>query len=151
MQREEKFLSILLWLGGVPPIISGICASIAPNWYLAMTGVPDALSPAGNQALAFVFHLQGGDAWVGGAARIAVAVLGGLLLKRIMVAMIILHSSYEIWLLPARGVSWCTAHPGICTPLYRMELWAFVLLHVVLVLGSIWALTGARHAPARAA
>ena len=64
LQRENKHLSILLWLGGVPPIMSGILASIVPVWYLELTGVTDIISPAGKQALAFLFHLQGGDAWV---------------------------------------------------------------------------------------
>jgi hypothetical protein len=144
MQREDRHLSILLWLGGVPPIISGVLASTVPDWYLKMTGVTEILSPAGKQALAFLFHLQGGDAWVGGSARIAVAVLGSLALKRILAILMIVHSSYELWLLPTHAFSWCADHPGVCTPDYISELWLFILLHAVLVAGSVWVLARAR-------
>ncbi|MES1943464.1 hypothetical protein PC39_05100 [Salinisphaera sp. PC39] len=140
MQNEDRILTALLLLGGVPPLISGLLASAAPLWYLGLTGVTEVVGPAARDAMAFLWHLQGGDAAVAGAARVAVALLGGLLLKRLMVAMIVVHSGYEIWLLPSHAFPWCAAHEGVCTPLYVAELWAFLALHLVLVAGGLWAL-----------
>ena len=135
--REEKYLSWLLWLGGLPPVMSGLLASIVPAWYLGLTGVTDTMSPAGQQALAFVWHLQGGDAWVAGSARIAVAMFGTLVLKRILVFIMLLHSSYELWLIPTHAFPWCADQSPACTSLYLGELWAFMGLHLVLVAGSV--------------
>lgn len=140
LKRQERYLSMLLWLGGLPPVVSDILASIAPVWYLSLTGVTGVLSPAGNQALAFLWHLQGGDAWVAGSARIAVAISGTLALKRILVLIMVIHSSYELWLIPTHAFSWCSDQESVCTALYLGELWAFLLLHVVLIVGSLYAL-----------
>ncbi|MFC4257715.1 hypothetical protein ACFOZ5_01580 [Marinobacter lacisalsi] len=140
-QKRHKQLSALLWLGGLPPVVSGVLASAAPDWYLGLTGVTDVISPAGDQALAFLWHLQGGDAWVAGSARIAVALLGSLMLKRTMVFIMLMHSSYELWLLPTHAFSWCSNQESVCTTLYLVELWAFLSLHTVLIAGSVFVLT----------
>lgn len=136
-EQESRWLSVMLWLGGVPPVLSGLLAATVPGWYLALTGVPDALAPAGSQAAAFLWHLQGGDAFIAGTARIAVAALGTLALKRILGALMILHSAYELWLIPTHAFTWCERNAGVCTELYRLELWAFLALHVVLVVGAV--------------
>lgn len=146
-EKQERQLSVLLWLGGLPPVASGVLASIAPAWYLGLTGVTDVISPAGDQALAFLWHLQGGDAWVAGSARIAVALLGNLILKRIMVFIMFIHSSYELWLIPTHAFSWCSDHEPVCTTLYLGELWAFLSLHIVLIVGSILVFTMPQQRP----
>lgn len=149
MFKESRNLSILLWLGGVPPVVSGILASVAPGLYLELAGISDALSVAGNQAIAFIFHLQGGDAWVAGLGRITIALFGSLLLKRITISIAIVHSLYEIWLLPVRGLGWCEENAGVCSSLFVSELWAFVGLHVVLVVGSILAFLASKGSTIR--
>lgn len=144
-EKRERQLSIILWLGGLPPVVSGVLASIAPAWYLSLTGVTDVTSPAGDQALAFLWHLQGGDAWVAGSARIAVASFGSLILKRIMVFIMLIHSSYELWLIPTHAFSWCSDQEPVCTTLYLSELWAFLSLHIVLIIGSVLVLMTPQH------
>lgn len=137
-QRVSRWFSVFLWLGGVPPLLSGVVAIALPHEYGSAVSarMGDFLAPAQLALLAFTLSLQGGDAAVAGLARIFVAIWGNLRLKQWMGAVAILHSSFELWLLPSRFLIWCTRPdaPG-CRPFIVTEVWAFMALHVVLVAG----------------
>lgn len=137
-QRVSRGLSVFLWLGGVPPLISGVTAMALPHQYggAVSARMGDFLTPAQLALLTFTLSLQGGDAAVAGLARIFVATWGNLRLKQWMGAVAILHSSFELWLLPSRFLTWCL-RPDVpaCRPFVVTEVWAFMALHVVLVAG----------------
>ncbi len=135
-RRLSRWFSGVLWLGGVPPLISGVIAVALPQLYgnAVSARMGEFLAPAQWALLTFVLSLQGGDAAVGGLARIFVAIWGDLRLKQWMGAVAILHSGFELWLLPGRFLAWCMRPdaPG-CRPFIVTEVWAFMALHVVLV------------------
>jgi hypothetical protein len=148
-QRISRWFSIFLWLGGVPPVISGAVAITLPHLYANAVSerMGEFLAPPQLALLTFTISLQGGDAAVGGLARIFVAIWGNLRLKQWMGAVAILHSSFELWLLPDRFLAWC-ARPEAppCRPFIVTEVWAFMALHVVLVVGFATLLLRSREA-----
>jgi hypothetical protein len=137
-QRLSWWFSVFLWLGGVPPLISGATAMALPHLYAGAVSarMSEFLAPAQFAALTFTLSLQGGDAAVAGLARLFVALWGNLRLKQWMGAVAIFHSSFELWLLPSRFLAWCLRPDGPgCRPFVVTEVWAFMALHVVLVVG----------------
>ncbi len=137
-RRVSRWFSVFLWLGGVPPLISGTIAMALPRLYghAVSARMDEFLAPAQFALLTFTISLQGGDAAVGALARIFVAIWGDLRLKQWMGAAAILHSSFELWLLPSRFLAWCTRPDApACRPFIVTEVWAFMALHVVLAVG----------------
>lgn len=133
-----KILFYALLLGGVPPMLSGLFAVLQHDIYLSFigNGVPGLIEGPGYGLTTVIANLQGGDAFVGGSARVLVAFLGGVLLMRLVAAIGIVHSLFEIWLLTQRLLPWCDATPSAqCGELFRVEIWGFILLHGVLVVG----------------
>jgi hypothetical protein len=137
-RRVSHWLSVFLWLGGVPPLLSGVTAMALPAQYAGAVSarMGEFLAPAQMALLTFTLSLQGGDAAVAGLARIFVAIWGDLKLKQWMGAVAILHSSFELWLLPSRFLTWCL-RPDVpaCRPFVVTEVWAFIALHLALVGG----------------
>ena len=92
--------------------------------------------------LAVVLRLQGGDAFVAGAARVSVAVWGGLRLKRWLAGIGIAHSGFELWLLPTKLLGWCRDHPEAgCGAGFHAVVFGFLALHAVLIAGFAVGLT----------
>lgn len=141
--QQSRWLSTLLLIGGVPPMLSGIVAVFFPEFYISAIG--DGIVPLfGDQRmplLLFTLGLQGGDAFVAGSSRVAVALYGNLKLKRIVATIAIIHSAYELWLLPARLLSWCdNTVEAQCNTLLKVEVWAFMAVHLSLVIGCSFVL-----------
>lgn len=145
-RRGERVLTAALLVGGVAPVLSGVAAAFFGNAYVHLVGpdVPGMFSAEAYDMLLLWVNLQGGDAFVAGASRVVVALLGALALKRAFAAIGVLHSGYELWLLPSRGLTWCDA-TGACRPLAVWELRLFVALHVALVLGFGYGLVRTRR------
>lgn len=134
----RKILFYALLFGGFPPMISGLFAVFLHDVYLNFigAGVLTILDGPAYGLTTVIANLQGGDAFVAGSARVAVAFLGGLLLMRVVAAIGILHSLFEIWLLSQKLLPWCDATPSaMCSEIFHVEIWFFLLLHLVLVLG----------------
>lgn len=133
---RSSALSALLWLGGLPPLVSGLVAVLAPGIYLRLTLDVGRFDSTAYSLLLFLLRLQGGDAFVAGAARIAVAACGDLRLKKLLAVPAIAHSAFELWLLPSRLLAWCNSHPEAgCSEMLVAEVWLFMALHAVLVCG----------------
>jgi hypothetical protein len=147
---ERRLLKTFLLVGGFPPILSGLEAGLAPEAYL--NGMGPALDALFGEEtyplLVFMLQLQGGDAFVAGAGRVLVALMGRLRLMRWMAGVGILHSGFEIWLLPQRLLGWSHDLPGAeFSTLLDTLVWSFVALHILLVLGYSTALAWGALAP----
>lgn len=137
-ETGRKILFYALLLGGFPPMISGLFAVFLHDIYLNFigTGVLAILDGPAYGLSTVIANLQGGDAFVAGSARVAVAFLGGLTLMRVVAGIGIIHSLFEIWLLSQKLLPWCDATPSaMCSELFHIEIWSFLLLHLILVFG----------------
>ena len=133
----DRLLTVFLVLGGVPPMLFGFFAMFFGEAYFHFIGSGVAQSLGHGQGFAiFLGNLQGGDAFVAGSCRLAAAFLGSLNLKRIFAAIGIFHSGFELWLLPTKLLTWCKTTPAAaCSDLFYVELYFFLGLHGLLVLG----------------
>ncbi|MCA8999748.1 MAG: hypothetical protein KDA80_22320 [Planctomycetaceae bacterium] len=138
---SSSVLSLFLWIGGIPPILSGITAALFPDVYLQFTGAEQFLDPHGHATAVFLLSLQGGDAFVAGTARIIGAIWGNLSVKRFLAATGIVHSGFEIWLLLSTLMDWQTRFPREpFDSALLVEIWFFVALHGLLVMGFTYGL-----------
>lgn len=145
---SSKILSIFLILGGIPPMLSGIIAMTSANTYLNFIGAGVLSLFAGDRLglLQVTWNLQGGDAFVAGSARVAIALLGTDSLKSIVAAIGIARSLYELWILPMKLIPWCQSTPQVeCGTIFNIGVWSFIVLHVFLVLGFSWGLLSKRQ------
>ncbi len=133
----ERILSVMLVLGGLPPILSGVLAMFFGQAYFDFIGSGVAKSLGEGFGFALVVgNLQGGDAFVAGSSRVLVAFLGNLQLKRFFAVIGIFHSSFELWLLPTKLIPWCqNTVSAQCHQYFFLELYFFLALHGLLVLG----------------
>jgi hypothetical protein len=143
--RASRILSVTLILGGVPPMLSGLMAMFLGDHYLAAigAGIPELFGNGRYGLLEVVGNLQGGDAFVAGFERVVAAAYGRIRIKQLFALVGIFHSSFELWLLPTKLLPWCTSTPAArCSAFIHVEVWLFLALHVVLVLGfsyGLWA------------
>ena len=131
-----RILKGTLLLGGVPPLLSGLFAMFFADSYLGFIdeGVASLFDSRAYPLVLVIGSLQGGDAFVAGASRIFVAYWGNVRLMIAFAVVGVLHSAFELWLLPTQLLSWCqTEH--LCSDAFRAEVWAFVGLHAVLIAG----------------
>ncbi|MCA9800454.1 MAG: hypothetical protein KC777_00630 [Cyanobacteria bacterium HKST-UBA02] len=141
--NASRILSIFLILGGIPPMLSGLIAMISAGTYLGFlgSGVSSMYSPDQVGLLEITWNLQGGDAFVAGSARVAVALIGSDAIKCVLAAIGIGHSLFELWLLPSKLITWCHDTPGVQSgSVFDIGVWFFIVLHVLLVLGFTWGL-----------
>jgi len=109
-------LNLFLWLGGLPPVISGICIVLNSELYTGIIAT-NIVSLCGNAwpYVSLWLQLQGGDAFVGGMGRIIVAQVGNLRTKKLVAFVGIFHSLFEIWLLPTKSLPSCEDKSLGCT------------------------------------
>ena len=134
----QRLLRLTLILGGLPPLLSGLAAALAPETFVQTLGggAPAAFSEASFTFVVFLANLQGGDAFIAGFSRIAVAFLGGVGLLRLFAVAGIAHSLFELWRLPGRLLDWAAHAPAeAVSPLLHTEVWAFMSFHTVLAIG----------------
>lgn len=142
---------MLLWIGGVPPVLSGLVAALVPDVYFQFAGVESVFEPSGYAVAAFILSLQGGDAFVAGTARIIGALYGNLTVKKLLGIVAIAHSCFELWLLPTHFMKWSANYPELKpSGLLLVEVGFFILLHLTLVIGFTWALFFRRGTPEKA-
>lgn len=136
-RENNRLLTILLLIGGIPPVISGLAGMFAGMQYLDLIGenVLGLFSPTAEALLLFITNLWGGDAFVAGISRVIVAFLGNMRIKLWFGAVAIFHSIYSLWLLPARFLGWCVAPETTCNSISYLGAAFFLLLHVALVIG----------------
>ena len=137
-QTGVRLLRLTLVLGGLPPLISGLAAAFAADAYLRTlgSGLPDMFPREAYPFVLFLTNLQGGDAFVAGFSRLVAAFLGTPRLLQLFALAGIAHSGYELWLLPRRLLAWAEqAPPEAVSPVLYTEVWAFLGLHAVLILG----------------
>lgn len=132
----EKILKVTLLVGGIPPALSGFFAMFFPDLYFDFIGplVGEAVQGKVYGLIFVIGSLQGGDAFVAGMSRIFVSYSKH---SRLMVAfgfVGIFHSIFELWLLPQKLITWCEEE-GLCSQVFQYEVWGFVFLHVLLLLG----------------
>lgn len=139
--RQSSILTLWLLLGGVPPVLSGLIAALAPKLYVEFAGATDMFEPRGYAAILFVLSLQGGDAFGAGAMCIIGAVYGNLTVKKLFAAVGIAHSCFELWLLPTSYMHWSANHPDAqFSTISLAELWFFFAGHALLVIGFTYGL-----------
>ncbi|WP_231512948.1 hypothetical protein [Haloferax mediterranei] len=142
----NRVLTITLIIGGIAPVLSGILAMFFGDQYIYLMG-SDIQGMFTDHTYPFLLswvNLQGGDAFVAGISRVIVALIGAYSVKRVFAAVGIFHSLFEMWLLPTQALSWCHL-TGQCRPLFVVEIWAFVALHVVLIVGFSYGLYQGRR------
>jgi len=107
LQQNQRLLTLLLLIDGIPPALSGLASMFAGAQYLALIGedIPALFSATAAPLLLFITNLWSGDAFVAGVARVTVAFLGNERTKLWFGVVAIAHSSYELWLLPSRFLS----------------------------------------------
>ena len=121
-------------------MVSGLLAMFAADTYLWMIGsrIHSLYHGALFGLLRGTWNLQGGDAFVAGSARGAVALLGSTRLKQIMAVIGLGHSAYELWILPTVFIAWCNDTPAAhCGVIFRVGVAFFMGLHVLLVTGFV--------------
>lgn len=139
---QSSILTFWLLAGGVPAVISGLVAGLAPTLYLDFGGAQDIFEPQGYTAAAFILSLQGGDAFGAGAMRIIGAVYGNLTVKKLFAAIGIVHSCFELRLLLTSFLHRSENFPNIeFSTLAFAEFWFFLAGHAVLIVAFTYGLT----------
>lgn len=107
----ERALTFGLVLGGIAPCLSGVLAASSPGTYVDSLGhtIPFIFTTDAYRFFKFWMRLQGGDAFVAGAARVAGALVGSTEMKRLLAVVGVLHSAFEIVLIPSDLLQWCSS------------------------------------------